>query len=81
MKTYRVKMSNGEEFLMTADMVQAAAGIHTNWTGEEDGWAPTPYQTADARHDIRRAAKLASDYAATTPEERATKVVSVDEIN
>lgn len=77
----RVEMSNGVTFTLACDMTQAAAGIKANWTGEADGWVSTPYQTADARHDIRRAAKLVNDYSAGSAEDRTATVVSVEDIS
>jgi hypothetical protein len=66
-KNYKVKLADGQTFTMSADMVEASASISTNWTGEDDGWSVTPYQTADAQHYAERAAKLCAEYSNDDP--------------
>jgi hypothetical protein len=65
MTDYRVTLSDGQTFLMSADMIQASASISANFHYASDGdyaWQSTPYQTADACHDIDRAAGLVAEY-------------------
>ena len=74
---YRVKLDDDSEFLMDCDMVQAAAPICAKfWLDEEGSWQPTPFQTASARHDENRAAKLCNDYFRAADDD--SQVVSVE---
>lgn len=61
MTIYTVKLTDGSNFRMSADMVQASAPISADFHGEDE-WQGTPYQTANARHDAEQAAKLVNDY-------------------
>ena len=57
---------------MSANLSEASAPISAYFgadpfhAGASDdkgrAWEPTPYQTADARHNLRAAAKLVADY-------------------
>ena len=50
--TYRIKMTFGDSLSLTCDLSQAAAPLIVDGEG-------TQYQTADARHSLQRAARLA----------------------
>lgn len=83
MATYRVMLKNGDDFLLAADVTRAEAPLSANWhEGEEDYaedvWQATPYQTADARHDVFRAAELVAEYFSDGPDDSA--VARVDHI-
>ena len=71
---YKLKTDAGVMYV-SANLVQASAPIHTYFgseplydrageTEDSDGlrWNTTPFQTADARHDGDRMAKLVADY-------------------
>ncbi len=62
MAIYKVTETNGETWLLNADMVRAEAPISYDYHQEGDGWISTPFQTADARHYIERAAALVLHY-------------------
>ena len=54
-KRYTVRMASGDTWTMVADMTEASAPIQY----EADGTVcDSSFQTADARHDAYRAAKL-----------------------
>jgi len=74
MTTYKIKTDDGTVYV-TANLVEASAPITTYFGSDpdydtrgedcdDDGnrWAPTPYQTADARHREDEMAKLVADY-------------------
>ena len=65
MATYRVTLTDGQTFQMSADLVQATGGIEANFHGGDGDWQITPYQTADARHSPVRAAELVAEYFST----------------
>lgn len=56
MAKYKVKLSDGYEFTMLADLTQASANI--GFLDEDGEPQPSPFQTASARHDAKSAAKL-----------------------
>lgn len=60
--TYRVRLTF-DTLLVSADLTEASAPIQVliEDEDEDDGYrvVPTPYQTADARHDERQMARLA----------------------
>lgn len=60
--TYRVTETSGDSWLLFADMQQASAPISYDYHQEPGSCDVTPYQTADARHDIDRAAALVLHY-------------------
>lgn len=73
MSVYTTIMPWGDKFSIEADLAQAAATIYT--IDEEGERHATQWQTADARHDERRAIALAlqscgSDYYAEPGDER-----------
>lgn len=51
-------------FRISVDLEQAPALISTNFDPdwEEASWDGTPYQTADARHDLEGAIRLVLEY-------------------
>ena len=61
---YLVTQTNGEKWILIADMVQASASIQYDYHQEEGGSSvtSTPFQTADARHRIYDAAALVLHY-------------------
>ena len=77
---YRVTLTDGPNFLMDADLVEASAQISANWfPGDDTAWQGTPYQTADARHREFDAARLCAEYFAG--QDDCTEVESVDAID
>lgn len=80
MATYKVTLKDGQKFVFSANLVEASAPISVNFHDSDDDndWQPTPYQTADARHSPRRAAKLLAAHFATD-EDDCTDVASVQE--
>lgn len=64
MSTYQVTETSGEKWILIADMVQASAPIKYDYHQEKEGGSvtSTPYQTADARHQIDDAAVLVLHY-------------------
>jgi len=76
--TYRVTLTDGQKFLMSANMVEASASISANFHGDDD-WQGTPFQTADARHNAYAAAELVAEYFSTGADD-CTDVWSVDPI-
>jgi hypothetical protein len=62
-REYRVTLSDGQSFLLSADMAEASANMSVNWSGEEDGWVSVPYQSANASQRIHVAAQLCASYA------------------
>lgn len=78
MATYRVTLTDGQQFLMSANLVEASAPISANWHGgDERDWQSTPFQTADARHCTFRAAELVASYFSDGPDD-CEEVESVD---
>ncbi len=78
MTTYRVTLTDGEQYLLHYDPVHAAAPITAQFAHDEpENWHGTPYQTADAR-DERHAATLTAEYFAVEPGD-CTEVKSVEE--
>lgn len=81
---YLITLTDGQRFRMSANLVEASASIAVSfpWQDEDDEpvWQPTPYQTADARHDTHRAAELCAEYFATDVDD-CTEVASVVEID
>lgn len=75
-----VELTDGQAFAMDADMSDASAPISANFhdAKSDSDWQPTPYQTADARHDIERAAQLVAEYF-SEGESDCTTVKSVEE--
>ena len=80
MATYRVTLTDGQKFMMSADMAQAAARISANFHAGDEDWQGTPYQTADARHNAYRAAELVAEYFRAGPDD-CTEVEDVDRID
>ncbi len=62
MAIYKVTETNGDTWLLQADMVRAEAPISYDYHQEGDGWISTPFQTANARHEIGLAAQLVLHY-------------------
>jgi len=70
-QTYKLKTDDGTVYV-SADLVEASAGIYTyfgsqpDYDGDcdDDGgrWSPLPYQTADAKHTADAMAALVADY-------------------
>ena len=54
-KRYTVRMASGDTWTMLADMAEASAPIQHETDGKV---LDSSFQTADARHDAFRAAKL-----------------------
>jgi hypothetical protein len=79
MTIYNVRLEDGQRFQMSADMVQAAASISANFHGDDDTWQGTPFQTADATHDARKAATLVAEYFSTGDDD-CTEVDTVEAI-
>jgi len=81
---YRVTLFGGETFRMSADLVEASAGISASWFEDDeiDAWQATPYQTADARHDRTAAAQMVTAYFDTspgpTPSVRSVRVIGAE---
>lgn len=63
MNTYRAITNDGDSFEMQVDLVQASAPIYARWN--DGAWQSTPYQTADAAHDLDRAAYLVASRGAS----------------
>jgi hypothetical protein len=62
MTTYRISQDRSEDLIFCCDLDRAEAPIR--YQGDtKDEWIQTPYQTADARHNLYEAARLACDYA------------------
>lgn len=80
MATYRVTLTDGQKFLMSANLTQAADPICANFHGGEKDWQSTPFQTADARHSDMRAAELVAKYFAAGPDD-CTAVETVERID
>ena len=64
MAIYKETETSGEQWLLGADMAQAAAPITYAYHQHRDEpeWESTPFQTADAQHRIARAAALVLHY-------------------
>jgi len=78
MARYKVELEQAQEgFIMVADLVQASAQIC--WEDEDEEVQPSPYQTADARHDADLAAQLLVDYFAANGSDEDI-VASVEEL-
>lgn len=58
-ETWRVRLPWGDTFLIRFDLARSESAIQANWDPDEDpgSWSSTPYQCADARHDVRRAVR------------------------
>ena len=56
--TYRVTLTDGQQFLMRGDFVQAASRLEANFHSDPDSWQGSPFQVADARHSQEMAAEL-----------------------
>lgn len=70
MDIYRVTLTDGQTFRMAADMTRAAAPISVDFHDEPEGsWQNTPIQTADAGHEIGRAAELVAEYFSAGPDD------------
>lgn len=79
MTIYKVTMEDGETFRMEADLAQASAPLRANFSNSDSDWQITPYQTANARHNRFRAAKLIAEYFAGPDECTEVEDVEVDE--
>jgi len=80
MAIYRVTLTDGGKFLMSANFSQAADPICVNFSGDEEDWQSTPFQVADARHSAIRAAELVAKYSAAGPDD-CTEVETVERID
>jgi hypothetical protein len=60
MAKYKITHESGDTTIMIADLAQASAQIE--FLDEEGERFSSPFQTADARHDKRRAAELLVGY-------------------
>lgn len=87
MTTYRVTLADGQQFLLFADLVRAEAPISGKFLHDDDAdddydryWQGTPYQTADASHDVWRAAELFAGYY-RSGEDDCTEIESVDSVD
>ncbi|MBK5944833.1 hypothetical protein [Halorhodospira halophila] len=69
MKTYTAHFSdydgNPATMQFQADLTEASSPVWINWHG--DGFEPTVFQTADARHDTLELARLLFENAGETP--------------
>jgi len=61
--TYRVTLPFAT-FRLRADFDRAGSDIEVNFDpdADDDSWGHTPYQAADARHDVAAAARLAVEH-------------------
>lgn len=80
MAIYRVTLTDGQQFLMSANLIQAADPISVNFFDNEEDWQSTPFQVADARHNAMRAAELVAEYFAAGPD-ACTEVETVERID
>ena len=60
-KRYTVRMKSGDTWIMLADMAEASAPLQHEVEGQIC-W--TPFRTASAAHDYRRAAEIVANYLA-----------------
>lgn len=83
MTTYRVTMSGGWTFHFSAKLAEPSAPIAVNFhdVDDDEDWQPTPYQTANACHDARRAAELLAAHFATADDADDDEVESVEALD
>lgn len=77
MAIYKVTLTDGQTFLMSANLAEASAPIWVDFHGEEDTWQSTPFQTADVRHRAKTAARMCAEYFAADSDD-CTRVASVE---
>ncbi len=79
MTTYKVRLANEDSFYLAVDMTQTDAPIRACFVDpiENESWASTPFQTADAQHYIWGAAKLVAEWAKELPND-CTEVEEVE---
>jgi hypothetical protein len=59
---------------MKIDLIDASAPLRANFSYKDNDWYLTPYQTAHAQHNAKRAAKLVTEYFAFGDEIKTVKV-------
>lgn len=57
---YTAEMPWGESLTISAELANASSPIH--YMTDDGDFVSTPFQTADARHDMRRAMRIAIEF-------------------
>ena len=81
LRAYAAALESGESFTLLLDASEAAAPIVAMFESSDGAAQRTPYQTVDAGHAPERAAELAREHFAQTPEEKADRIASVEKVS
>lgn len=80
--TYCVRMKSGHQFYIRCNMAEGSAPIWATWfdPANNDEWARTPFDTADANRSERKAAVLIAEHFAEPGENIEVESVEAMEV-